>query len=110
MAEQDTSNQEPIHTAPGVQLNVHLPMAPASIQPVYANFVATQVSQDSLVFDFAFIEPNAINKAIKKSGINGSGSETLNGQAVSRVVLGRDTVAELALQHNNILNAPPKIQ
>jgi len=105
MSENNNVSSTDQPTGNAVQVNIRLTPVERSGQALFSNFTVARRALGTVLVDFGFLEPNALNTVIRRAQSGENVSEGIGGQLACRVALNIDTAAQLANQLNQLLQA-----
>lgn len=89
-------------TVPEAAAKLHMGLRLRSVehsdQPVFANFTSVQGAPGMVFLDFGFLEPGSLPALSRLAQAGERLPEAIDGRLACRLVIGRDTAAQLAQQ------------
>ena len=91
------------------QINVRVQPGENSGIPIYSNFSTVQGGKGTIIVDFGFVEPNAINAMNRAIKSGEKPPEALSGKLSCRMALNAEAAQQLSQQLSQLLrlNIPP---
>lgn len=87
------------------QINVLMQWGEQGGLPVYSNFSVVNNGKGTIIVDFGFVDPNAVNALNRAIQSGEKTSDTLNARLSCRMALNPETAYQLAQQLNQLLQS-----
>jgi hypothetical protein len=109
-ASPDNDVANPVPAAQSVSVAVRLQPVEQSQRPVFANFTTVQAGTGVVFLDFGFLDPQTMANLARIGQPGVKIPDAIGGTLACRMVLGIDTVANLANQLNQLLRSAAAAQ